>query len=180
MLNLNLLKKQPARIRAEISNIGDRGKFNAHEISTQITIKNEEVNHHLDWIFGTKRQENIADPIEKIISKLVLSFIPKKDIIDKQLKDFSRKYVFRYLMTNTIISEFNYPIAQFGPIHEDPNRYRLHHFSQNLSFISPFLKWAFDESKKLYSPEDLYKEMMLSPVFRSEDKNYISKTLQAF
>ena len=173
-------KEAAARIRTEISNIGDRGKFDAHEISTQITIKNEEIDQFLNSIFGAQRSQNIVDPIAKVISKLVVFFIMKKDSVDKQLKDISGKYVFRYLVTNTIISEFNYPIAQFGPLDEDPDRHLIQHFSQNLHFQSPFLKWAFDELKKYFSPEDLYKEMSLSPVFRPEDKDYILKALQAF
>jgi hypothetical protein len=167
-------KKAADRIRAEISNIGDRGKFDGHEISTEITFKKEEIDKFLDSIFVT------INPIEQVIPKLVVSFIIKRDNIDKQLKDISSKYVFRYIVTNKIISEFNYPIAQIGPINEDYDRHLLQHYSQSLNFRSPFLKWAFDEFKKNFSPEDLYNEMAFSPVFRPADKEYTLKLLKAF
>ncbi len=170
-------KQSASRIRTEISNIGDRGKFATHEVSAKINISNEEIKQYLDSIFGEQRG---SDPIGKVIPKLVISFILKKDRVDKQLKDISSKYVFRYLVTNTVISEFNYPSAQFGPINEDYDRHLLQHFSQNLHFQSPFLKWSFDELAKFYTPETLYDELTHSPVFRPEDKDYILKTLDLF
>ncbi len=173
-------KKAATRIRAEISNIGERGKFATHEVSTEFTIKNEEIKQFLDSIFGEKRSENSTDDINKVISKLVIFFILKKDHVDKQLKDISSKYVFQYLVTNTVVSEFNYPTAQFGPINEDYDKHLLRHFSQNLHFQSPFLKWAFDEFIKYYTPDILYQGISLSPVFRPEDKNYILKTLNLY
>ncbi|KKS85177.1 MAG: hypothetical protein UV61_C0020G0010 [Candidatus Gottesmanbacteria bacterium GW2011_GWB1_43_11] len=170
-------KQAAARVRAEISNIGERGKFAMHEVSAEINISNEEIKQFLDSIFGSERG---AEPINKVIPKLVVSFILKKDHVDKQLKDISSKYVFKYLVTNTVISEFNYPAAQVGPINEDYDRHLLQHFSQNLHFQSPFLKWSFDELTKYYTPEALYDELTHSPVFRVEDKDYILKTFGLF
>lgn len=170
-------KQAAVRIRSEISNIGERGKFATHEVSTEIKISNEEIKQFLDSIFGLERG---SEAIAKVIPKLVVSFVLKKGHVDRQLKDISSKYVFRYLVTNTVISEFNYPTAQFGPINEDYDRHLLQHFSQNLHFQSPFLKWSFDEFTKHYAPEVLYDELVYSPVFRSEDRSYILKTLELF
>lgn len=173
-------KQAATRIRTEISNIGERGKFATHEVSTEFTIKNEEIKQFLDSIFGEKRSEKSTDDVNKVISKLVVFFILKKDHVDKQLKDISSKYVFQYLVTNTVVSEFNYPTAQFGPINEDYDKHLLRHFSQNLHFQSPFLKWAFDEFIKYYTPDILYQGISLSPVFRPEDKDYILKALNLY
>jgi len=163
------------RITTELSNLGDRGKFTTHEISVEIPIKKEDIDKFIQSIFGDD-----LDKLERIVAKLAVNFVPKKDLVEKQLKDISQKHPFRYLVTNTINSEDGYPIAKFGTLEEDYDQHLLQHFAQNLHFQSIFLKLSFEELLKRYKPESLCDILLLSPVFRQEDKDYILKILNYF
>jgi hypothetical protein len=169
-------KQAAARVKAELGNLGDRGKFDTHEISAEIKIKNEDIKEFVDSIFGEERKE----PIDKVAIKLAVNFIPKKDQIEKQLKDISQKFVFQHIITQTIISEDGFPIAKIGPIEENYDEHLLKQFAQNMHFQSPFLRWTFEELRKHYTPEALYEVWELSPIFRPEDKVYILKALKFF
>ena len=175
-LRFQFAKSARDRITTELSNLGDRGKFATHKISVEVPVKKEDIDKFIQSIFGGDG----FDKLEKIIAKLAVNFVPKKDSVEKQLKDISQKHPFRYLVSNTINSGDGYPIAKFGSINEDYDQHLLQHFAQNLHFQSIFLRLVFNELREKYKPEALYNVLMLSPIFREEDKNYILKILNSF
>ena len=164
------------RITSEIGNLGERGKFAIKNISVEIPITNDEKNEFIKSLFG----DNGINPPETIINKFVVYFIPKKDVIENQLNDFSKKHPLMYLVEKVITSDEGYPIAKVGSITENYNQHLLLQFSENLHFQSIFLRMAFEELRKRYTSEALCETIMLSPVFRNEDKNYIFRILNSF
>jgi len=169
-------KKASQRIKTEMSNLGDRGKFGTQEVSVEMDVKKKDIDRFLDSLFGKDRRETT----EKIIIHLAVNFIPRKDQVETQLRDSAKKYVFLSLGNQSVMSEDGFSIARFGSINEDFDKHLLQHFSQNMQFQAMFLSFAFAELKKHQSPEALYEVFVKSPVFRSEDKNYISKILKSF
>jgi len=174
--SFNFAKEAREKIINELSNLGDRGKFATSQISTEVTIKNEDIDKFIKSIFGSGK----SDPLEKIMAKIAVNLMVKKKFSENQLNDLVKKHPVSYLCSHVIASEDGYPVAKFGSIDEDYDSHLLKNFSRNLHFQSFFLKVAFDEIIKRYTPEKVTDILLLSPVFRSEDKNYILKLLKSF
>ena len=169
-------KNAVQRIKDEMSNIGKRAKFDFHKISVDLDIKKEDIDKILDGIFWKNRKNRL----ESIRNKIVVSFIPRKDKVKEQLNEIAAKHVFVHLGNHSIISEDGFSLAKYGSIEEDFDRHLLSQFSQNLHFQTAFLHLALNELKKMKKPEQIYKLLAKSAVFRDEDKDYLMKVLSDY
>lgn len=169
-------KDARVRIVNELSNLGDRGKFAMHEISAEVEIKNEDIEKFITSIFGTDNSEIL----EKIIAKIAVNFILRKKAIEDQLNNLSKNHPLIYLVEHTMFSEENYPVVKYGSINEDYDKHLLENFSRNLHFQAVFLRIAFKKVCESYTPEKVSEVLFLSPVFKSEDKDYILRLLKSF
>lgn len=169
-------KDARVRIVNELSNLGDRGKFAMHEISTEVEIKNEDIEKFVTSIFGIDNSELL----EKIIAKIAVNFILRKKAIEDQLNNLSKNHPLTYLVSHTMFSEENYPLVKYGPIDEDYDKHLLENFSRNLHFQAIFLRIVFKKVCESYTPEKVLEVLFLSPVFKTEDKDYILRLLKSF
>jgi len=169
-------KDARARIVNELSNLGERGKFAMHEISTEIKINNEDIEKFVSSIFGAGN----SDPLDKVIARLAVNFILRKKSVEDQLNDLAKNHPITYLASHVMASEEGYPIVKFGSISDDYDKHLLKNFSRNLHFQAVFLRIAFQKVRELYTPEQFIEVLFLSPVFRPEDKEYIAKLLTSF
>lgn len=169
-------QKAIQRIKKEMSNLSKHTKLDLKKISIDLNIKKEEIDAILNSIYGEKREKKFNE----VIKHMVITFVPRKDKVEKELKDYSAKYVYLSLGNHSILSDDGFSSAKYGSIQEDFPRHLLNHFSQNLHFQSAFLRLTFNELTKLMKPEDVYKVLSDSPVFRNEDKNYLLKVLDHY
>lgn len=169
-------RKAKERINSELSNIKKHAEFKGHEVSKEIKFEDEEIENFLDSIFGEKRDEDLRE----VIFKIVVTFIPKKDKVEQELKDGADKRVFRHLVNTSIISEDGFPVVEFGPIDENYEQHLLVFFSRNLHHQTPSLSWAFNELRDNYSSDELYEFMKDSLVFQESDREYLKKILRLF
>lgn len=169
-------KNAMGRIRAEMSNISSHTKFNMEKISVDMEISKDDIRKILDNIFGKGRKNTMT----KVRDNMILTFIPRKDQVETELKQLGSKYVYLNLGNQSVISDDGFSIAKFGPINEDFDRHLLQHFSQNLHFQSMFLHLAFEELKKISTPSKMREVLLKSPVFRPEDREYLMKVLSDF
>ena len=169
-------KDARARIVNELSNLGERGKFAMHEISTEVKIKNEDIEKFITSIFGADN----SDPLDKVMARLAVNFILRKKSVEDQLIDLAKNHPITYLASHVMASEEGYPIVKFGSISDDYDKHLLENFSRNLHFQAVFLRIAFQKVRELYTPEQFTEVLFLSPVFRPEDKEYIAKLFTSF
>ena len=165
-------KQAVGRITAEMGNLGERGKSDMHTVSAEVQITDEQKNEFINAIFKPE--------LQTIVERMAVHFVPRKDKVKAQLDDLSKKYVFQYLVSSKIVSEDGYALAEFGSIQDDPDQHLVHHLSKVIHFETPFLFWSFEELKKRYAPEDLYRVLAKCPLFKSEDRPYLEKILSAF
>jgi len=83
-------------------------------------------------------------------------------------------------MGHVLASEDGYPIFKFGSITDDYDKHLLENFSRNLHFQAVFLGMAFERMRKLFTPEIVTEMILLSPIFRKEDDDYILKLFRSF
>lgn len=169
-------KDARARIVNELSNLGERGKFAMHEISTEVKIKNEDIEKFITSIFGVDN----SDPLDKVMARLAVNFILRKKSVEDQLNDLAKNHPITYLASHVMASEEGYPIVKFGSISDDYDKHLLENFSRNLHFQAVFLRIAFEKMREICTPEQVTEILLLSPVFRIEDKDYILKLLKSF
>lgn len=164
------------RLKIEMSNLAKHTKFDLHKISIDMDIKREDIDAVLDSLFGRKREVQL----DQAMRHIAINFIPRKNKIEKELRDLSGKYVYLSLGNNSIMSSDGFSLAKYGSVQEDFDRHLLNHFSQNLQFQMVFLHLVFNELVKTQTPDDIYKVLSTSPVFRDEDKTYLIRVLKDY
>lgn len=164
------------RIKQEMSNLSKLTSFDLKKISVDMEIKKADIEAVLNSAFGTKRNNKLS----QVLKHIAITYVPRKDKMEKELKDFSGKYVYLNLGNHSILSTDGFSSAKYGSIQEDFDRHLLNHFSQNLHFQSGFLRLVLNELTKFVKPEDLYKELIKSPVFREEDQQYLLAVLKNY
>ncbi len=175
-ISFQFAKDARARIVNELSNLGERGKFAMHEVSTEIKLTKDNIDKFTSSIFG----ENNSNSLETVIARIVGNFVLRKQSVVDQLNNLSKDHPLMYLVGHVMASEEGYPIVKFGPINDDYDKHLLENFSRNLHFQAVFLRMAFEKIRQLYTSEQFTEAILQSPVFRAEDKSYISKLSKSF
>ncbi len=146
------------------------------KVSVTTKIKQKDINDFLKAIFGEKDQSEL----EVIIAKMAINFLPKKEAVENQLKDVSRKHPMQFLCTTQVISDDGIPIAKLSTLEEDYDNHFQRYASQYLQFGSFFLTLATDELKKRISKQSITEYFKDSLLFENENKEYLEYALSAY
>lgn len=164
------------RIKEEMSNLSKHTSFDLKKFSVDMDIKKEDIDAVLNSAFGEKRNLKLG----QIIKHIAVTYVPRKDKMEKELKEFSSKYVYLSLGNHSILSTDGFSSAKYGSVQEDFERHLLNHFSQNLHFQSGFLRIVLGELTKIKKAEEVFNELVLSPVFREDDKYFLLEVLKKY
>ena len=164
------------RISREMGQLDLDWNKSRKEISVPIEIKQKEIEDFLKEIFGDKEQGKL----ETIIAKIAISFLPKKEEVEKQLKDLSGKPLIPFLCTTRVISDDGIPIAKLPPLKEDYDNHLQLYASQYLQFDLSFLTLAMDELKKRISKQNIMEYFRNSTLFGNENKEYLERAISAY
>ncbi len=146
------------------------------EISVTTKVEQKDIDDFLKEIFGDKRQNEL----ETIIAKIVINFLPKKEALEKELKDVSEKHPMQFLSTTKIISGGRMPIATLSMLEEDYDNHFQRYASQYIQFSSPFLALANDKLKKQISKQNITEYFRNSMLFENENKEYLERAISAY
>ncbi|MEM5872129.1 MAG: DUF4209 domain-containing protein [Candidatus Aenigmatarchaeota archaeon] len=164
------------RISQEIGQLDLDWNKSLKEISVTMKIKQKDRDNFIKGIFGDKEQSKL----ETIIAKIALNFLPKKEAVEKQLKDVSGKYPLQFLCTTQIISDDGIPIAKLSPLEEDYDNHFQRYASQYMQLHSFLLALAIDELKKRFSKQNIKEYFVTSTLFENEDKEYLERAISAY
>lgn len=164
------------RISQEMGQLDLDWSKSLKEISVTTEIKQKDIDDFLKAIFGEKEQGKL----EVIIAKMAINFLPKKEAVEKQLKDVSGKHPLQFLCTTQIISDDGIPIAKLSTLEEDYDSHFQRYASQYLQFGSFFLTLAIDELKKRISKQNITEYFRNSTLFENENKEYLERALFAY
>ncbi len=164
------------RISQEMGQLDLDWNKSLKEISVTTEIKQKDIDDFLKAIFGEKEQSKL----EAIIAKIAINFLPKKEAVEKQLKDVSGKHPLQFLCTTQIISDDGIPIAKLSTLEEDYDNHFQRYASQYLQFGSFFLTLAIDELKKRISKQSITEYFRNSTLFENENKEYLDRALSAY
>ncbi len=143
-------------------------------ISHEMKISKEEMDRYL----RAMTEGNL--PI--VLARLATHFVPKKDKIEIQLRDLSRKAPLTFLVSRQIQDHKGRPVATVGSLETDLEGNISHQMSQNMVisaiFLSEVLKTVI--AKFQLSPDMLLDYLYASPVFHEEKKAIIKAGLSAY
>lgn len=164
------------RISQEIGQLDLDWNKSLKEISVTMENKQKDIDDFLKAIFGEKEQSKL----ETIIAKIAINFLPKKEAVEKQLKDVSRKHPIQFLCTTQIISDDGIPIAKLSALDEDYDNHFQRYASQYIQFGSFFLALASDELKKRTSKQNITEYFRKSAIFEKENIEYLKRAISAY
>lgn len=164
------------RIKQEMSNLSKHTSFDLKKFSVDMDLNKKDIDAVLNSAFGEKRDLNLGQTIKHI----AVTYVPRKDKMEKELKEFSSKYVYLSLGNHSILSTDGFSSAKYGSVQEDFERHLLNHFSQNLHFQSGFLRLVLGELTKTKKIEEVFNELVLSPVFQEDDKYFLLEVLKRY
>lgn len=164
------------RIKQEMSNLSKHTSFDLKKFSVDMDMKKEDIDAVLNSAFGEERDLKLGQTIKHI----AVTYVPRKDKMEKELEEFSSKYVYLSLGNHSILSTDGFSSAKYGSVQEDFGRHLLNHFSQNLHFQSVFLRLVLGELTKIKKSEEVFNELILSPVFQEDDKYFLLEVLKKY
>jgi len=164
------------RISQEIGQLELDWNKSLKEISVTMKIKQKDIHDFLKAIFGDKEQGELGT----IIAKIAINFLPKKEVVEKQLKDISGKHPLQFLCTTQVISDDGIPIAKLSTLEEDYDNHFQRYASQYLQFGSFFLTLATDELKRRISKQNITEYFRNSTLFRNKNKEYLERAISAY
>lgn len=164
------------RISKEIGQLDLDWDQSLKRISVTTKIKQKDIENFLKAIFG----EEDKNKLDVVVAKIAINFLPRKESIEKQLKDVSGKYPLQFLCTTQVISDEGIPVAKLSTLEEDYDNHFQRYASQYLQFGSFFLKLVVDELKKWISKHDIIEYFKNSTLFENENKKYLERAISAY
>lgn len=169
-------EKANKRLSQEIGKLDMDWDKSLKKMSVRTKIQKKDIEEFTKAIFGENEQIKLGS----IIAKIAINLLPKKEAVEKQLKDVSEKHPLRFLCTTQIISEDGIPIAKLSTLEEDYDNHFQWYASQYLQFGSFLLMLVIDELKKRQSKDDIINYFRNSTLFKNENDEYLERALSAY
>ncbi|HEX8762851.1 MAG TPA: DUF4209 domain-containing protein [Candidatus Saccharimonadales bacterium] len=167
-------------ITNELTSIADEVEASMQEFKFSAEIpkeQQEQLQEFIKWIFEDNGKPTTLD---LVIQKIVVNFLPKLDDEKSSFETMRKENPIGYLFTTTIVGEDGFNIAKLNGYDEDPDKYFVKHYSENLHFNGIILRMVLHELKARFGADEMRQVLMKSPLFRKEDENYIDRALKGF
>ena len=177
----NKIKKEIQRIIKEIAGLDLDWSKSLKEVKTEVQIPKDKIDKHLDFVFGKNRDEDL----ERVVEKIVLVNIPKKDNLQKQYKEISEKYVFQHLATQQIISNDGYIKAQLTTDFDVKNQKEeslrfIHEASNYVNYGLFALSIDLEEFRKNFSKDELFNFLLERNLFQKINPNVLREVIKKY
>lgn len=169
-------KKAINRLSQEIGQLDLDWNNSLKETSVTTEIKQKNINTILKSIFCEKEESGL----ETIMAKIAINFLPIKEVMEKQLKDDSRKYPIQFLFSTQIISDDGIPIAELSTLEKDYDNHFKSYAKLYIQFSSFYLTPIMEELKKRFSKQKIIDYFEKSVVFKNENKKYLKEAISAY
>jgi len=170
------VKESRDRISKEISNLDLDWDKSLKTISTEIKIKQGDIDSLMEVIFGKDKE----DDIEKVLAKIAVHFLPKKSSVEKELSNISAKYPMQFICTQQVISDDGVLIAKLSPLEEDYDNHFIKYACQYTQLLSIMLPSVINLLKKHFTAEQVFDYFSKATLFEDEDKKYLNKAIYSY
>lgn len=168
------LKGNAERVSKKISEVGPKAVKSMQKFSHSTEISLEKIDAYLDSM--------TSGGLEKTLNRIVVQFLPKKDLVEQQVLELAKYYPFTYLITKILQDHKGRPVATIGGIEGDLEGNTIHQLSENMNISSFLLRKSFNKASELYemSAEDITDFVYKSPIFEESKKGLILVGVRAY
>ncbi len=144
------------------------------EFSVKVEIPHEESEKYFAAMTAGSSQE--------FLMRVAVHFVPKRQEVERQLRELAQRAPISFLMTHTIKDEEGRTIARVGPLDSDLEGNVLRYLTQNLELAIPWLRESMARAldKKLISADILLSFLMESPLFQEKRRVILEAGLAAY
>ena len=157
-----------------IQALGPAVKENLKRIGGSVDISVEEVERFVAQF----TRWDLASGLEQMAIRMV----PDWDNVVATTKDNSRKFVFRFMMPNTLLDGMGRPAVKVPSYHDRPETFMPMAFSEHMQFGAFFRSRVIEAIKEKFhpTPEEIADWLLRSPAFRPERRNLLVHGLRAY
>jgi hypothetical protein len=170
------LKKDSEDILKEMSSLNLDWKKSMKKVSSSVTIEKSKIENYVNIVFGQNNQYS-----QRILmGRIGTIFIPNRKTLEERLKETAKKTPFNFLITTQVISEEGYHVATMNSLDDDYEKHFNHFANQDLTFQSLMISFIMEELRKRLSEDKVIAYFKSSLLFKNENSEYISKSLNAY
>jgi Domain of unknown function (DUF4209) len=128
------LRGDAAALDEPIRIAGEQSLREMKHVSTTIEIPVEEAEHYFTQMLAGSGHE--------ILTRVAAHFVPKRDELEAQLRNFAETAPLSYMLSRSIVDDDGRTVAHVGPIENDLEGQLVAHIAQNMSLSGPWLREA--------------------------------------
>ncbi|MCE5340078.1 MAG: DUF4209 domain-containing protein [Planctomycetaceae bacterium] len=168
------LKDEADKLLNIIHNRGPDAHKDMKPISVKTEIPREEMDNYVNAM--------TAGEIDKVMTMIVIQYIPNKSETQKELKNTSKNFPLSFLFSNALQDHNGRTIANIGSLEEDIDGHIIMQIAQDMQFISIFLRNVLHKFKEKFSisSDSIIGKLSESPVFTKEKMNIVKRGLDAY
>lgn len=168
------LKEEAQGILIKIRNISKNIPSELKKIEVSTEISKEEVENFINNL--------IEGDLKTVLQKIATCYIPKKDEVIKQLQKLRDISPLSFLFHHRTVDKEGRIVATIGPLEEDMEGNIVLQISQNISFLSFFLRETIDRFIRKFNVtvENIISYLYTSPIFEEERKKFFTIGLNAY
>jgi len=161
------LTEEAGRIAVKLQDLGPVVRDSLKAVTVEGSIKTSKIKEAIESILDHELKE--------ALERLAVNFIPQKDQVELQVRDYAEQYPLGFLFPVSIKDYLGRTVSRIGSLEEDTDGRIIHQMSQNLQFMGFLLRKVLNEaaSRGLLNPDQLLPYLYESPVFRPEFREII-------
>lgn len=146
------------------------------EISVETKISQKDLDDYENAFFVGSNEDVYY--INKVISKIIKQFLPKREELIKNFKENQKNFVFQSLVNLTLTSEDGIVIANIDS--EDVESRFKTFYNQNIQLGSFFLNLILTRFKNTFTQDSFYEYLSNSELFKNENKEYLKRAIDSY
>jgi hypothetical protein len=153
---------------------GEETIANMKEISVEAKIPREKVEAYFAAM--------LTGTASEVLLRVAEHFIPRRQVLETQLRELAQKAPISYLMVHTIKDDEGRTVARIGPLESDLEGQLVRHMSQNMQFSAPWLRQSMERSLEigLFSADILLDFLLACPLFQATRRPMLAAGLDAY
>ena len=168
------LTDEAEEIAVKLRKLGPIVRDSLQAITLETEIETAEVEEAVDSVLDHTPEE--------ALERLAVNFIPLKDRVEQQVRNYAEDYPLGGLFPVNIVDFLGRTVSQVGSVEEDIDGRIVHQMGQNLQFMAFLLRAVLAEAARrgLLDPPKLVNYLYRSPVFRPEFRGIIEHGLARY
>lgn len=167
-------KENAERIRGYIKEVGPKVRDSMKSIKVEMNVTTEEFENYINAL--------TEGGLENALVRVMSQYVPRKDEVENQLQDLSKKAPVSFLFPSKIIDDRGRIIAHVDALESDLEGNVVQQISQDISFSSIFLRKAIERiiEKYGFNTSKLVDFIFESPLFDQEKHQLIVSAIDFY